>query len=374
MKYLDTERMGPQAEALSTELEKLVIGQTRAKAAITRAFQLGTTNLTNPRYPIGSFLFLGPTGVGKTLVGEAVGVALWGEVKMNEEPLVTVIECAEFQQSHEINKLVGAAPGMIGHKSTKPLLSQSHIDRSHGSDLKLSIVIFNEFEKADFALQQLMLGVLDNATLTLGDCRKTNFSRTIFIFTCNIGARRYHSYKRSLGFASHLPRENISETHAAVIEDARRFFLPEFLNRITEIIPFDTLNEEETRQIIELELAQASLRIKRRYGIETHLTLEAKKHVLAMATDKAYGARPIKRYIEKTIVERMARIITSGQVNGGEIVIADKVPGLPGFAFSNHAPYFHDPSEQEVERLAGAKRDDFLYQDEPESAMASNAH
>src|SRR6266545_894353 len=180
---LDTTRMGKQAQDLENKLRRLVVGQEEAIHEIVRAYESHMTGLSPLGRPIGNFLFLGPTGSGKTRIVEATAQAL-----LDNAQAVIKIDCAEFQHSHEIAKLIGSPPGYLGHRETHPLLSQETLNRHHTDKLKLSIVLFDEIEKASDALWNLLLGILDKATLTLGDSRKVDFSRSMIFMTSNLGA------------------------------------------------------------------------------------------------------------------------------------------------------------------------------------------
>src|SRR5215216_3165421 len=181
---LDPSRTGREAETLEVGLRKLIVGQDEAIQQIVNIYQMNLTGMSAPGRPIGNFLFLGPTGSGKTRIVEAVAESLLGDSRA-----VIKIDCAEFQHSHEIAKLIGSPPGYLGHRETSPMLTQENLDRSHTDNLKLSLVLFDEIEKASDSLWQLLLGILDKATLTLGDNRRVDFSKAMVIMTSNLGAR-----------------------------------------------------------------------------------------------------------------------------------------------------------------------------------------
>jgi ATP-dependent Clp protease ATP-binding subunit ClpA len=212
----------------------------------------------NPRNrPLGTLLFLGPTGSGKTRVVEAAAEILFGDVNA-----VIKIDCAEFQHSHEIAKLVGSPPGYLGHRETSPMLTQENVDRMHTDDLKLSLILFDEIEKASDSLWQLLLGILDKATLTLGDNRRVDFSRSLIIMTSNLGAKEISELiKGRIGFAAQ-ELKNPDKSQIAIDEKIRRTavqaasrnFSPEFMNRIDKVVVFHSLNERHLRQILDLEL------------------------------------------------------------------------------------------------------------------------
>jgi len=194
---LDPDRKSPRAAEFEDKLSGLIVGQERAVRRMSGLFQIYLASMNNPSRPLGTMLFLGPTGSGKTRVGEAAAEVLFGD------PYAVVkIDCAEFQHSHEIAKLIGSPPGYLGHRETSPMLTQENLDCFHTEDTKLSIVLFDEIEKASDSLWKLLLGILDKATLTLGDNRRVDFSRSLIIMTSNLGAREMSELmKHRIGFA-----------------------------------------------------------------------------------------------------------------------------------------------------------------------------
>src|SRR5215208_5635151 len=195
---LDPTRTGREAENLEQSLNRSIIGQDEAIQQIVNIYQVYLTGMSAPGRPIGNFLFMGPTGTGKTRIVEATAEAL-----VKNPRAVIKIDCAEFQHSHEIAKLIGSPPGYLGHRETHPLLSQEVLNQYHTEKMKLSFVLFDEIEKASDALWNLLLGILDKATLTLGDNRRVDFSRTLIFMTSNLGASEMSSILRpNLGFAA----------------------------------------------------------------------------------------------------------------------------------------------------------------------------
>src|SRR6201999_438376 len=243
-KTLDPLQTGREAEKLHSDLRKLVVGQEEAVDQIVNIYQTYLAGMTSPGRPIGNFLFLGPTGTGKTRLVEATAESLVGDARS-----VLKIDCAEFQHSHEIAKLIGSPPGYLGHRETHPLLSQEVLNQYHTERIKLSFVLCDEIEKASDALWNLLLGILDKGTLTLGDNRKVDFSRCMIFMTSNLGAAEMNSILRPhLGFTSHEP-EAAEPTAAADekmagrdsragVDAARRKFTPEFMNRIDQTVVF----------------------------------------------------------------------------------------------------------------------------------------
>src|SRR6266850_1529457 len=205
MVSLNPERKSPRALEFEQMLSSRIVGQERAVRRVSDLYQILLAGMNPVGRPVGTMLFLGPTGSGKTRVVEAAAEVLFGDPNA-----VIKIDCAEFQHSHEISKLIGSPPGYIGHRETNPLLSQENIDRYHTDDAKLSFVLFDEIEKASDSLWQLLLGILDKATLTLGDNKSTDFSRTIVIMTSNLGAREMSELvSGGIGFASVRDQKNL---------------------------------------------------------------------------------------------------------------------------------------------------------------------
>src|SRR5580693_6513727 len=234
MEPLDPTQNGRQAEHLENKFRRLIVGQDEAIQQIVRDYQTHVAGLSPVGRPIGAFLFLGPTGCGKTRVVEATAQSL-----LKNPRAVIKIDCAEFQHSHEIAKLIGSPPGYLGHRETHALLSQEMLNQYHTEKLKLSLVLFDEIEKASDSLWNLLLGILDKATLTLGDNRKVDFSAAMIFLTSNLGAAEMSSLvSPRLGF--HMPLLDDAARNATLstrisgagIAAARRKFTPEFINRL----------------------------------------------------------------------------------------------------------------------------------------------
>jgi ATP-dependent Clp protease ATP-binding subunit ClpA len=291
--------------------------------------------------PVGNALFLGPTGTGKTCVVEAFAEAVIGNKKA-----CLRIDCAEFQHSHEIAKLVGSPPGYLGHRETKPFLNQAALDQYHTLDFQLSIVLFDEIEKASDALWSLLLGILDNATLTCGDNSRVDFRRTIIVMTSNLGAREMAN--RGIGFVEPTDEKDNERLEKIAVSAAKRKFSPEFMNRIQNIVTFKTLTQEEISKILDIELQEMELRIgaaslMRPIDIGPRFLVDvspkAKKVLIAEGYDTSYGARYLKRTIERRIQRPLAKMVTSDQVHHGDIIVVDDSGGKD-FDF-----YVHNPKE-----------------------------
>ncbi len=345
-KRLDPTQTGQDAEKLYTDLHKRIIGQNEAIDHIVNIYQMYLAGMNGPGRPIGNFLFLGPTGSGKTRLVEATAESLIGDARA-----MIKIDCAEFQHSHEIAKLIGSPPGYLGHRETHPLLSQEVLNQYQTEKMKLSFVLFDEIEKASDALWNLLLGILDKATLTLGDNRRVDFSRTLIFMTSNLGATEMGSILRpNLGFAASEieklhgsgqmdagTRDKISR---AGVEAARRKFTPEFMNRIDKVVVFKPLGQTELRKILGLELNILQQRI---FNSSTTtpfiftLSEPAKDHLLAEGTDLKYGARHLKRAIDRALVQPMSNLIATQQVRGGDLIKVDFDSEDRGLTFAKEA-------------------------------------
>jgi len=259
---------------------------------------------------------------------------------------VIKIDCAEFQHSHEIAKLIGSPPGYLGHRETHPLLSQEVLNQYHTDKIHLSFVLFDEIEKASDALWNLLLGILDKATLTLGDNRRVDFSRALVFMTSNLGAAEMNAILRPrLGFtavdsdrnqACGIVDEAVTDKVArAGIDAARRKFSPEFINRIDKIVVFHPLGAEELRKILMLELNVVQQRI---FNANTapfvfNLTEDAKDFLLLEGTDLKYGARHLKRAVDRHLVHPLSNLMATGQVRGGDLLRVDYSPGVGALTF-----------------------------------------
>lgn len=329
MKKLDPSRTGHDAEKLDSDLRNRIVGQGEAIQQVVSIYQMFLAGMTSPGRPIGNLLFLGPTGTGKTRLVEATAESLVGDPRA-----VVKIDCGEFQHSHEIAKLIGSPPGYLGHKETHPLLSQEALNQYHTESVQISFVLFDEIEKASDALWNLLLGVLDKGTLTLGDNRRVDFSRSMIFMTSNLGASEMGSLlKPGLGFARQeiergradgsLDQDLNEKLSRAGVEAARRRFTPEFMNRIDKVVVFRSLGSEELQKILELELRLLQHRIfnaANNAPFVLNLVALAKQHLLREGTDPKYGARHLKRAIDRSLVHPLSNLIASDQVRGGDLI------------------------------------------------------
>ncbi|HTR23018.1 MAG TPA: AAA family ATPase [Terriglobales bacterium] len=322
---LDPSRRSNDARDFETNLRRKIVGQDQAIEKIAEIYQMFLAGMNAPGRPVGNLLFLGPTGSGKTRVVEAVAESLFGDAKA-----CIKIDCAEFQHSHEIAKLIGSPPGYLGHRETHPLLTQEAINQWHTEKLKLSILLFDEIEKASDSLWQLLLGILDKATLTLGDNRRVDLSSCIIIMTSNLGAAEMNGLvEGGFGFAPKAVQIDNSldeKINRSAVDAARRKFAPEFMNRIDKVVVFKTLRDEHLRQILEIELGLVQQRVLMASGAHQFVfncTAAVKDFLLREGTDPKYGARHLKRAIERHLVFPLANLVATGQVKLGDFVRVD---------------------------------------------------
>jgi ATP-dependent Clp protease ATP-binding subunit ClpB len=324
-RQLDPERKSPESLGFEAGLRRKIVGQDEAIQAVVDLYQVFRAGLNSPGRPVGNLLFLGPTGAGKTRVVEATAEVLFGDPRA-----VLKVDCAEFQHSHEIAKLIGSPPGYLGHRETNPLITQEALAQYHTEKLRISFLLFDEIEKASDALWQLLLGILDKATLTLGDNRRVDLSRTMIFMTSNLGGGEITELMTGgMGFAPSVhadskPRldEKIEKT---AVEAAKRKFAPEFMNRIDKTIVFHSLRAEQLEQILEIELGMVQQRVletaKGRFLFRVMPT--AREFLLREGTDLKYGARHLKRAIERRLVYPIANLLSTQQVSVGDMISVD---------------------------------------------------
>jgi ATP-dependent Clp protease ATP-binding subunit ClpA len=324
---LDPDQKSPRAQEFEEKLSARIVGQERAVRRMSGLYQIFLAGMNPPSHPVGTMLFLGPTGSGKTRVVEAAA-----EVLFDDPNAVIKIDCAEFQHSHEIAKLIGSPPGYLGHRETSPMLTQENLDRYHTEETKLSLILFDEIEKASDSLWQLLLGILDKATLTLGDNRRVDFSKTMLVMTSNLGAREMSELiSGGIGFAPAQGAKNPNDTdvdqkiYRTAVEAARRKFSPEFMNRIDKVVVFRALKEHHLKQILELELQSVQDRIMKSAGTKFVFQCSdaAKDMLLKEGIDFKYGARHLKRAIERFLVYALSNLVATEQVGLGDLVYVD---------------------------------------------------
>ena len=302
-----------------------MVGQDRAVRRLARVYQVYLAGLSVPGRPLVNLLFLGPTGSGKTRLVEAAAEVLLGDARA-----IVKIDCGEFQHSHEIAKLIGSPPGYLGHRETQPLITQEALESHHTDKVKCALVLFDEIEKASDALWQLLLGILDKAALTLGDNRHVDFSHSMIFFTSNLGSHEVSNLMSGgIGFSS-LPQEQDEELdrkiYRTATEAARRKFSPEFMNRIDKVIVFQALQREHLEKILDIELGRVQERIISSSDGNQFVfkcTTSAREFLLHEGTDKKFGARQLKRAIERHLVSPLSNLLATRQIQLGDLVTVD---------------------------------------------------
>jgi len=322
--YLDPSRRSVESQEFESSLRARIVGQEEAVQAVVDMYQVFMAGMNSPGRPVGNFLFLGPTGSGKTRIVEATAEILFGDPRA-----VIKVDCAEFQHSHEIAKLIGSPPGYLGHRETHPLITQEELAKYHNDHLKLSFLLFDEIEKASDALWQLLLGMLDKATLTLGDNRRVDLSQTVIFMTSNLGGGEITELMTGgMGFVQ--PKDKPSDgldvkVERTATEAARRKFSPEFLNRLDKVVVFHPLRDEQLEQILQIELGQVQRRVLEtaRGQFLFRVTPPARTFLLKEGTDTRYGARHLKRAIERHLVYPLANLLATEQVKLGDVLCVD---------------------------------------------------
>ena len=321
---LDPEKRSSNTMEFKTSLAAKIVGQEEGVQALVDLYQVFCAGLNSPGRPVGNLLFLGPTGSGKTRIVEAGAEILFGDPRA-----IIKVDCAEFQHSHEIAKLIGSPPGYLGHRETHPLITQEALSANHTDKLKLSFLLFDEIEKASDALWQLLLGMLDKATLTLGDNRRVDLSQTVIFMTSNLGGGEITELMQGgMGFIQpkDKPITGLDEkVERTAIEAARRKFSPEFMNRLDKVVVFHPLHRDQLEEVLEIELGQVQQRVLEtaRGQFLFRVTPAAREFLLTEGTDQRYGARHLKRAIERNIVYPLANLLATEQVHVGDLVRID---------------------------------------------------
>ncbi len=312
-----------EASDFEQELFRRIVAQDDAVLALSQIYQVYLAKMTMPNKPLGALLFLGPTGSGKTRSVEAAAEVLFGDAFA-----MVKVDCAEFQHSHEISKLIGSPPGYLGHRETRPILTQEMLDRYHTPRNRLTFVLFDEIEKASDALWQLLIGVLDKARITLGDNRTVDFSNCIIVMTSNLGAREMAEVTEGkLGFTRRF--ESAPELDERIekigVEAARRKFSPEFINRLDKIVVFRSLTPESLRRILDIEfqIVQRRVLMSGSGNFALSCAERTKDFLLAEGFDRRYGTRPLKRAIERHLVIPLSNLIATKQIEIGDMVCVD---------------------------------------------------
>ena len=306
-------------QKLEQELHRRVIGQEEAVSAVARAVKRGRVGLKDPRRPIGSFLFLGPTGVGKTELSKALAEALFG----NEESMIRV-DMSEYMEKHSVAKMIGSPPGYVGHEEGGQLSDKV---RTH----PYSVLLFDEIEKAHPDVFNILLQVLDDGHITDSQGRTVDFSNTVIIMTSNAGAKAIVEPKK-LGFAAKEDAQSdYKKMKQNVMDEVKQIFRPEFLNRIDEVIVFHALEKKHMKQIVGLLCKEFTKRLKTQMDITLTLRESAKNHIVEKGTDAKYGARPLRRAMQTELEDKLAEAILSGEIQRGTKVEAGVSRGVMKF-------------------------------------------
>jgi len=322
--HLDPTLRSVESQEFQAALRSKVVGQEEGVHALVDLYQVFCAGMSSTGRPVGNLLFLGPTGSGKTRIVEAAAEILFGDPRA-----VIKVDCAEFQHSHEIAKLIGSPPGYLGHRETHPLITQEALAQYHKEDLKLSFLLFDEIEKASDSLWQLLLGILDKATLTLGDNRRVDLSQTMIFLTSNLGGGEITELMTGgMGFVQ--PQDKLEDkldvkVERTAQEAAKKKFSPEFMNRLDKVVVFHPLRHEQLEQILEIELGMVQQRVldTGRGQFLFRVTAGARKFLLQEGTDIKYGARHLKRAIEKFVVYPLANLLATEQIRFGDMLVVD---------------------------------------------------
>src|SRR6266852_924213 len=331
---LDPTIRSKQAREFHRSMRAKIIGQEEGIQALVDLYQVFCVGLNSPGRPVGNLLFLGPTGSGKTRIVEAAAEILFGDARA-----IIKIDCAEFQHSHEIAKLIGSPPGYLGHRETHPLITQESLAQCHTDKLKLSFLLFDEIEKASDALWQMLLGMLDKATLTLGDNRRVDLSRTIIFLTSNLGGIEITELMSGgMGFVQpkNKPAAGLGlKVEHTAMEAARRNFSPEFMNRLDKVVVFHPLQMDHLEQVLEIELNQVQQQVlgTAKEPFLFRVTTLAREFLLREGTDQRYGARHLKRAIHRHLICPLASLLASKQIITDDIVRIDRTENGSGLIF-----------------------------------------
>lgn len=313
---------------LANALSRRIIGQPAATRQIIPFVHMHHAGLAPEGRPLGVFLLLGPTGTGKTKTVEALADVLHGS-----ERNVLRVDCGEFQMEHEVAKLIGAPPGYLGHRETAPLLSQQKLTAVTSENCNLSIVLFDEIEKAAQTMNRLLLGVLDKAALRLGDNSTVNFEKSLIFMTSNLGATEMSRLLNpGFGLEAAIARDQSAVDHqldSVALMAVRRRFSPEFVNRIDSVITYHPLSAESIAEILDLQIAELQRHIYRRLGSRAfllHVSKQARASLIATGTSPQYGARELKRTIHRRVIQPLALLVSRGRVEPGETVRVETGP------------------------------------------------
>jgi ATP-dependent Clp protease ATP-binding subunit ClpA len=322
-------RAAAESSGLMVRLSERVVGQPNAMTQIVPYVEMYQAGLAPEGRPAGVFLLLGPTGTGKTRTVEALADVLHG----NQKSLLRV-DCGEFQMEHEVAKLIGAPPGYLGHRETQPMLTQNKLGAITSEGCGLSLVLFDEIEKAAASMTRLLLGVLDKAVLRLGDNTQVNFERTLIFMTSNLGANAMRrEMNPDFGFATLVPVERrglAKKLEGIGVGAVRRKFSPEFMNRIDAMITYQPLKPEALRKILNQQIQELERHIANRLmdrAFELEVSKAAREFLLAKGTSDEFGARELKRTILRQLTQPLAAMVANGEIEPGAVVRVEAVDG-----------------------------------------------
>jgi ATP-dependent Clp protease ATP-binding subunit ClpB len=373
VQQLDPTRRSFQSQEFDSAIRGKIVGQEEGVRALVDLYQVFCAGMCPQGRPVGNLLFLGPTGSGKTRIVEAAAEILFGDPRA-----VIKVDCAEFQHSHEIAKLIGSPPGYLGHRETHPLITQEALAQYHTERLKLSFLLFDEIEKASDALWQLLLGILDKATLTLGDNRRVDLSATMIFLTSNLGGGEITELMTGgMGFVQPADKGEDkldSKVERTATEAAKRKFSPEFMNRLDKVVVFHPLRREQLEEVLDIELGQVQQRV-----LETakgqflfRVTSPGRDFLLKEGTDQRYGARHLKRAIERHVVYPLANLLATEQVHLGDLVCIDwdKEHSQLTFVREGEGALVQNQPPDNEEVAAGAEAKDGRKADVPTEAVS----
>jgi ATP-dependent Clp protease ATP-binding subunit ClpB len=319
-KVLDLTKRNPILDPLLKKMHERLVGQDGAAQVLVDMVSTHLSGFSAPGRPAGNALLLGPTGSGKTHAVEVLCEGLVGDPRA-----CIKIDCAEFQHSHEIAKLIGSPPGYLGHRETHPLLTQEALAKFHKEGMPLSVLLFDEIEKASDSLWQLLLGVLDKATLTLGDNRVVNFEQVIIIMTSNLGAKQMHAKKYGFKQGDEVEVLDDEKNKTVAMEAAKRHFTPEFMNRLDHVVVFKTLTKLQAAEVLRIELGIVQQLFWTKANFLYQITPAAKYALMEEGYSIEYGARNLKRAIERRVRLPLAGLVSSGQIAPGDAVVIDQI-------------------------------------------------
>jgi len=370
---LDPTKRSSDTIDFQSALRAKIVGQEEAVQALVDLYQVFRAGLNSPGRPVGNLLFLGPTGSGKTRIVEAAAEILFGDARA-----VIKVDCAEFQHSHEIAKLIGSPPGYLGHREMHPLITQETLAACYTDKLKLSFLLFDEIEKASDALWQLLLGMLDKAMLTLGDNRKVDLSKTVIFLISNLGGGEISELMEGgMGFIQ--PTDKLAtgldeKVERTAVEAARRKFSPEFMNRLDKVVVFHPLKKEQLQEVLDIELGQVQQRVldTAKGQFLFRVTPSGRDFLLQEGTDQRYGARHLKRAIERHVVYPLANLLATDQVNLGDLVCIDwdKINNRLTFVREGEGALVESAAKKAGAAAAGAEATDGKSASAPEETVA----